>query len=369
MSNSSRILAAVAALFLAGRARAALVEDTVAVVNGEPIMKTEYQKNLDTVMDQYKHTAPQLLADPKALTEVRSKVLDQMIDDKLFEQEALRLKVKIHDREVDAGINEVRERNFRRDPEGRTLTDEEIEKSLASELKKEGISPSQFRERIRKQMMIRRVIEEIVKPKVKAPEPAEIRKAFEKVKYIIKGDSSVVQGLSDRDAQAMMNLADRVKLVTSERIHAFHILVKVVPNASMVEKSKALVKAQEIKKQLDAPDADFSEIAKKSSDDKESGERGGDLGPIVKGTTGMPDFEKAAFALPLGEVSEPVESNLGYHLIRVTEKKAAESLGYEKLKDDIGQFLLNMGFEKELEKTAQELRKRAQIERKLPKEG
>ena len=369
MPSSSKLgFSLLAVLALAVPAGAALVEDTVAVVNGEPILRTEYQKNLDTVLDQYKRTAPQLLADKEALGQVRRKVLDQMIDDKLFEGEAIRRKIKIHEREVDAGISEVRERNFRHDAEGKTLTDEEIEKSLSEELKKEGLNAAQFRERIRKQMMIRRVIEEAVKPKVKAPDEAEVKKVFEKVKFIVKGDSTVVQGMPERDAQAMLNLAERVKLVTSERIHAFHVLVRVSPNASMLEKSKALAKAQEVRKQLEG-DADFSEVAKKRSDDKESAERGGDLGPIVKGTTGMPEFEKAAFSLPLGEVSEPVETNLGYHLIRVTEKKAAETVSYDKLKDDIGQFLFNIAFEKELEKTAQDLRKQAQIEVKLPKES
>ncbi|MBI4424275.1 MAG: SurA N-terminal domain-containing protein, partial [Elusimicrobia bacterium] len=223
MSNSSKFLLAALVALSAAAASADLVEDTVASVNGQPILKSEYQKNLGSVLEQYRRTAPMLLSDKDALAQIRRKVLDQMVDDKLFEAEALRRKIKIHEREVDAGINEVKERNFRQDPAGKRLTDEEIEKSLTEELRKEGLTPSQFRERIRKQMMIRRVIEEVVKPKVKAPEETEVKAAFEKVKFVVKGDTAALQGLPEKDARALQELGQRVKLFTSERVHAHHI--------------------------------------------------------------------------------------------------------------------------------------------------
>jgi len=352
-------------LLAAANVSAALVEDTVATVNGVPILKTEYQKNLDSVLEQYKRTAPQLLTDKEAMSQIRKKVLDQMIDDKLFETEAERRKLKIHEREVDAGISEVREKNFRHDPEGKNLSDEEVDKALAEELKKEGVTPSAFRERIRKQMMIRRVIEEAVRPKVKPPEEAEIKKAFDTIKFIVKGDTGAVSGMPERDAQAFMGLGQRVKDLSGERVRVAHILVKTAPKASLVEKNAALKKMEELKKQLAADDADFNELAKKNSDDKESSERGGDLGFVLRGWM-PPEFEKVAFSLPVGEVSDPVETQFGYHLIRVQEKKAAENITFPKLKDDLSQFLFNLNFEKELEKTAQDLRKQAQIEIKLP---
>lgn len=366
--RAARIVLILASLgAFAPRLAAELIEDTVAVVNGKPILKSEYQKNLDSVTEQYKRTAPQLLQDKDAVGQIRKKVLDQMIDDKLFEEEASRRKVKIHEREVDAGVNEVKERSFRRDLEGKQLTDEELEKALTEELKKEGLTPSQFRERIRRQLMIRRVIEEVVKPKVKAPEEADVRKAYDRIKFIVKGDTATLKDLPERDAQALMALGQRVKELSGERVRVAHILTKLPPKASMVEKSAALKKAEELKKQLEKDDADFGELARKQSDDKESSDRGGDLGFVIRGWM-PPEFEKVAFSLPVGEVSEPVETQFGYHLIRVQEKKAAESVTFDKLKDDLAQFLFNMGFERELEKTAQELRKQAQIEIKLPKD-
>ncbi|MBI4346508.1 MAG: peptidylprolyl isomerase [Elusimicrobia bacterium] len=366
MSNSSKLLAAWV-LALAIPAGAALVEDTVATVNGIPILKTEYQKNLDSVFDQYKRTAPQLLNDKDTVAQIRRKVLDQMIDDKLFEAEAERRKIKIHEREVDQGITEVREKNFRQTAEGKTLSDEEVEKALNEELKKEGVTPSAFRERIRKQMMIRKVMDEVVRPKVKPPEETDVRKAFERIRFIVKGDTAAVAGLPERDAQAYMALGQRVKDLSGERVLVAHILAKVGPKASMVEKTAALKKIEDLKKQLESDDADFAELAKKHSDDKESSDRGGDLGFVLRGW--MPsEFEKVAFGLPVGEVSEPVETQFGYHLIRVREKKAAERVTFDKLKDDLAQFLFNVSLEKELEKTAQDLRKQAQIEIKLPTE-
>ncbi len=367
MPSLSNPLFACALLLAAAPAGAELIEDTVATVNGQPILRTEYAKNLESVMEQYRRTAPMILNEKETVAQIRRKVLDQMVDDKLMEAEAVRRKIKVHEREVDAGINEVKERNFRRDLDGRQLSDEEIEKALNAELQKEGLTPAQFRERIRKQIMIRRVIEEVVKPRVKPPEEADVRKAFDKMKFIIKGDTSVVSGLPEEDAQAFLALGQRVKDLTSERVRVSHILFKIPPNTSLVEKKKILDNVKSIKKKVDEGE-DFSELAHKHSDDKESAGRGGDMGFILKGW--MPaEFEKVAFSLPVGDTSEPVETQFGVHIIRVQEKKAAESVSFDKIKDDVAQFLFNLDFQKELDKMARGLRAQAQIEIRLPKDN
>ncbi len=112
-----------------------------------------------------------------------------------------------------------------------------------------------------------------------------------------------------------------------ESVKARHILIRfkgsAVPlRAGMKELSddEALAKAQDIRKQLLAG-GDFMTLAKAESDDTGSGANGGDLGSFKHGQMVGP-FETAAFALPVGQISEPVKTQFGYHIIKVEEKQA-----------------------------------------------
>ncbi|MBI4385759.1 MAG: peptidylprolyl isomerase [Elusimicrobia bacterium] len=364
---STAAVVALAALFAGwSEARSAVLEDTVATVNGQPVLLSEYQKEFDAALENFRRIAPSLLAEKDGPQQLRRKVLDQMIDNELMTQEGEKKKVKIHDREVDRGIAEVKERSFRRDEAGRLLSDEEMDAALDAELRKGGISPNQFRDRIRKQILIRKVVEEDIRPLAKPPEEADLRAAFEKLQYVVKGDTRAVAGMPEEEGQAYLALGSRMKDLASERVRVAHILVKLDPKPALVEKTKALQRIQDIRKRIDMGE-DFGELARKNSDDTESSARNGDLGFIVHGWL-PPEFEKVAFATQVGAVSDPVETQFGYHLIRVLEKKAAEKITYDKVKDDVSQFVYNLKFQAELEKYAKALRAKAHIEIHLPKD-
>jgi foldase protein PrsA len=89
--------------------------------------------------------------------------------------------------------------------------------------------------------------------------------------------------------------------------------------------------AQEVKKKLDEG-AKFEDLAKEYSQDPGSAAQGGDLGFFGPGKM-VPEFEEAAYALEVNKISEPVKSQHGFHIIKVTEKKEKES--YEKMKDKL----------------------------------
>lgn len=348
---------------LGAPARAAVLEDIVAKVNSKPLLLSEYRKNLRSVMTNYQRNLPALLTDEGTVKEIRDKVLDQMVDDELLAQEAEKLKVKVHERELDQGIEEVMERSFRVGEGGRRRSDTEMDKALKDELKSEGLNWNQFRERIRRQLRIRKVVEQRVRAAIKEPDDESAREAFKKFEYIVKGDTSAVAGMPMEEAQLFIGFGRRLRDNHSERVRVSHILVKTL-SPSMVDKNKALKKARAIKKRLDA-DEDFYEIAKKESDDMESAPRGGDLGWILRGWMPKP-FEDAAFALPVGEVSEPVGTDFGYHLIRLQEKKARESFQFDKVKLGIKEFLFNLDFQKKLQELVKDLRKKATVQVMLP---
>lgn len=110
-----------------------------------------------------------------------------------------------------------------------------------------------------------------------------------------------------------------------EQVKASHILIRFkgspVPlktGQKDLTEEEALAKAQALRKQLVAG-ADFATLAKAESDDTGSGAVGGSLGTFPHGQM-VPEFDKAAFSLPVGQISEPVRSQFGYHIIKVEEK-------------------------------------------------
>jgi len=133
------------------------------------------------------------------------------------------------------------------------------------------------------------------------------------------------QALGKPDDAALHAYYDAHKSDMDE-IHARHILIRFkgskVPlrlNEKDMTEEEALAKAQEVRAKI-VGGAKFEEVAKAESDDVGSGDHGGDLDPFTKGKM-VPQFEAAAFALPIGELSQPVKSDFGYHLILVESRK------------------------------------------------
>ncbi len=364
MRSSNRVILA-AALALAVPASGAVLEDVVARVNAKPLLLSEYRKNLRSVLDNYQKAMPDLTRDPAAMKELKQKVLDQMIDDEILAQDAEKKGIKIHSREVEKGVAEVQERSFRVDAEtGERRDDKAVEESLRKELAGEGLTWDQFAERIRRQLMIRKTVEVELQGKMKDPEEKRLKAAFDTFKTVAAGSTETLKGLPEAEAQAWGAFGMRLRDTHSERVRVSHLLVKVPTGAAMPVQAQALEKAKTLKKKLDAG-ADFYELAKTESDDAESAPRGGDLGWILQGWMPAP-FEKAAFSLGVGDVSDPVETDFGWHLVRVQEKKAKEAMNFEKLKMPLKEFLYNLDYQKRLVEFVKTLRDKATIESKLP---
>ncbi len=145
---------------------------------------------------------------------------------------------------------------------------------------------------------------------------------------------------------------NEVKYLIKKQYKASHILFNLepqaLPNASTEEKEKALNEAEEkaksqaleILKKL-REGADFAEMAKEHSFDKSSGANGGELGQFSKGTM-VPEFEEALDKLKPGEISEPVQTMFGFHLIKLTDVKEGRERPLEEVKEEITETLKNM---------------------------
>jgi peptidyl-prolyl cis-trans isomerase D len=118
-----------------------------------------------------------------------------------------------------------------------------------------------------------------------------------------------------------------------EEVKVRHILIKVDKGADAKTDAAAKAKAEALLKQIKGG-ADFAALATANSDDPGSKEQGGELGMIQRGVT-VPPFEKAAFALQPGQVSDVVKSDFGYHIIKVEEKETAHLKPLDEVKAQI----------------------------------
>ncbi|MGB4345432.1 MAG: peptidylprolyl isomerase [Burkholderiaceae bacterium] len=144
-----------------------------------------------------------------------------------------------------------------------------------------------------------------------------------------------------------------------QQTHARHILIKVNQIVTATDARRKLV---EVKARLDNKAAKFEELAQLYSNDL-SASKGGDLGWVYPGDT-VPEFERAMNALKPGEVSEPVESPFGYHLIQVIERKT-EAVSAERQRLIARQTLRERKLEDAYEDWLRQLRDRAYVEYRL----
>jgi len=138
--------------------------------------------------------------------------------------------------------------------------------------------------------------------------------------------------------EEVRNLYEEQKnqLATAERRKVSHILITTDADKPDADKG-ALEKIQQIRARL-LKGEDFAKLAKEISEDKASAEKGGDLGFINRDTMEQ-NFANAAFAQAKGEVSEPVKTSFGYHLIKVTEIEAASTKSFAEVRAELAKTL------------------------------
>jgi foldase protein PrsA len=156
--------------------------------------------------------------------------------------------------------------------------------------------------------------------------------------------------ISDEEIKTYFD-ENKDSLGEAEQVKASHILVE----------DEAV--AKEVKQKL-TDGADFAELAKEYSTDEGSKENGGELGSFPRGTM-VTEFEDAAFSLPINEISDPVKSDYGYHIIKVEEKKEAKEANYEDSKATIKETLIDQKLETEYSTWLEEKKKDYDIENSL----
>lgn len=257
-------------------ARAELVDRVAAVVNNDIITLSELEKRAAPELAKVDQDATGPERAQKRAAALK-RILDTMIDEKLVDNELRELKVSIGDKEVDAAVDEVKK--------SYNLTDEQLQQAVA----REGFTISEYRDQMRKQIGRYKLISEKVRKNVK---------------------------VSDADVKSEYDRMTRAEGEDYE-VHVRHILIAVPRNASSTQVDLARRKATGVAVEARQAGVEFAELARKRSEGSSSSD-GGDLGFFKRGTM-VPEFERVAFALKTGEVSEPVRTQFGWHVLKLEE--------------------------------------------------
>ena len=184
-----------------------------------------------------------------------------------------------------------------------------------------------------------------------------------KIKYAVIDTNKLEAGvqLTQDDLRSYYD-QHRDQYKTPEQVKVSHILIKPpLPGADNKVDEKGVAEAQhraeDLLKQVKSG-ANFEDLAKKYSEDPGSAKQGGSLGWIGRGQT-VPEFEKSAFSLPKGQISELVKSSYGFHIIRVDDKQEAHAKSLDEVKSEIEPIVKHQLADQAAQKKAGELLKQA----------
>ena len=293
--------------------------DKVAVVNGVTISKDTYDRELDFFVKRASPGGQQIPEVQMSL--MKNQVLESLIDRELLFQESKKKGIQVKSEAVSDQLQKIQQRYPNK---------EEFEKLLSNM----GLTESDVHLQIERGMAIQELLDKEVNEKIKVSD--EETKSF-----------------YDKNPQLFQQ---------PEQVKASHILIKVQADAPDDQKAEARKKIEAVQQKVKKGE-DFAALAKTHSEGP-SAPRGGDLGYFKRGQMVKP-FEEAAFGLKPNETSDIVETQFGYHLIKVNDKKPAKKMTYAEVKDRLNEHLKKQKTDSEAKAYIQTLRKDAKIEKFL----
>ena len=288
-----------------------------AKVNGVGIKSETLDIAVNNFVERQKVAGRELEEKDKAA--LRKAVLDELISAELLYQESKR-----------AGLGDLKEEIDKQY--------ENIKKGFASNdefkkiLKERGITEKELKEDIEKGVYINTYLQQKLYPTITISEE-EKRAEYERHKD---------------------------KLDVPDQVRASHILIKIPDKATDSDRQKLKEKIESIRQRALSGE-DFAKLAQENSEDG-TASRGGDLGYFAKGVMIKP-FEEAAFSLTdIGQISPVVETQFGYHIIKLLDKVPAHTMTYEEVEPALTRYLENQAREKKIDELVESLKKKAKIE-------
>lgn len=295
-------------------------ETVVVTVNGEPITNAEITQEVDKRLEIMKERMPEgQEINQSQRDQIRMGVTDMLVQKEVLNQQMKKKNVTVSEEDVTEQIEKIAEAN------NQTL------EQVKEEITQYGMTMEDLRSQVRPQVQMQKLAEAYMDD----PEMTAEAKTF------YDENPSYFQ--------------------VPEQVRASHVLIQVDPEATEEEKAAAKKEAEEVLAKAKAGE-DFAALAKEYSDDPGSKDTGGEYtfgrGKMVK------PFEDTAFALEPGQVSDLVETQFGYHIIKLSEKTEAGTTSFEQAKERIVPYLLQQQMQEnakiEYSEAEQALRERVQ---------
>lgn len=288
------------------------IPDAAAMVNDRPIPMSELQTAVHNFVKQNGMDPGNLEV---FMGQFGPRILNQLIDSELLFQAAEKGGFQAAEEAVDEAFARYA-----------------LQEEFLAEMESRGFTESTLRASISKQMSKQNFIEASIVPQAVVPEE-KVREAY------------------DQNPQNFSR---------QEEVRASHILINSAQSDPQEKKDEALKKAREIAAKAKADGADFAELARTYSEGP-SALSGGDLGFFTRRRMVKP-FEESAFSMKVNEVSDPVLTQFGYHIIKVTERKEGSTDSFEEVKERLGQDLKNRMTNELIGRQLSQLREKASIE-------
>jgi parvulin-like peptidyl-prolyl isomerase len=325
-------LALMVAFFMAGMGdvfAAPKVDKTLAIVNGEPIFESEFNKNFDEF--KYAMFASEQLSERK-INKLKNLILEKQIDEILLKNEAKKQKILVSKKEVLENIKAIK-KNFANESE------------FNAELSKQNITPAVFEKKISELITVMKLLDNVlVNVNTKEITEAETKSFYDKVIIKMKGENT---GLSPDKDWLAASVAEELKKKFGESVRIRQIFIKNPKVAAGAEAKTAQAKVETVKKELQIKS--FAEIAKQYSEDiiSKSRSSNGDFVIIAKGDLPLV-LEKKVFFMKVGDYTkEPIKTDAGYYFIKLEEKLPNREIVFDsKVKDYINNRLLQFNKEK-----------------------
>ncbi len=299
----------------------------VAIVNSEPITATQFDTEVQKLVNNGQlppHILSQIQGEQRE--QLKKQLVQSMIVQRLLEQEIKKNPIEITQPQLDARIQQM-EMELSMASQGRITTIEDMQKQM-------GISKEELMKSIKQSLVLE----------------ALVRKEYQ------------YEDATEADARSYYD-ENTSEFYQPEQVHARHILIKVTETDNDDAWMKAKKEITKVHKKTTADGADFAALAKEYSEDG-SAPQGGDLGFFPRNAM-VPEFEKVAFELENGEVSEPFRSQFGWHIVKRVDYKQEGPIPFEDIKERLTTQLTGLKFQQSLEQYVAKLQESASIELKL----
>jgi peptidyl-prolyl cis-trans isomerase C len=278
-----------------------------AKVNDHVITTEELDFFLNRVLSRLKARNQGQEVPPERIAEIRKDLLNRLITQEILLQEAQKQNVTVSEAEINEAVTSIQNQG----------TDVELDK---------------LKPLVTKNLIVDKLVQQNIISKIE---------------------------ISDQQAEEYYKGKEE-QFKHPEQVKASHILIRVNPNDPPEKKEEAKKKINQVLSEAKSG-KDFTELAKKYSEEPGAAETGGDLGYFGRGAM-VPPFEEAAFKLKTGEISDIVETPFGYHIIKLTDRREAGVTPFPEVKEDIKSNLKQERIREEVTKWIEELKSKAKIE-------